>query len=281
MSPLVPGGSRVHCKAVPSTRSADGLPDGTVDQPLGPRVRPSSTGRGGPDARTVEHLHGRMRCRRGRAPSEGEAPPAERLEVLLVALVTLERTRYRARGSRRRHPRHHQVTTRVRSGSIPSPERATERGRRGSQVGHRRAARGWPRDRLPRQPVPADSVTPSWCAVRLGRAVLPRLGCGRGRRIPGFTARVTPSRLSSGQEPRRRPPAARCVSRSVITANSSGPEMSGGASCTTGRTRSSMRAMSPSSRNRGPRKPRSSASDSSRVNVSIVAASFTSSSAQK
>jgi hypothetical protein len=55
------------------------------------------------------------------------------------------------------------------------------------------------------------------------------------------------------------------VRRSVITANSSGPEMSGGASCTTGRTRSSMRAMR-LSRNRG-RGSRSRASDSSRENV--------------
>ena len=56
-----------------------------------------------------------------------------------------------------------------------------------------------------------------------------------------------------GQGTKRSPASCSAVcSRSVMTANSSGPAISGGASCTTGRTRSSMRAMSPSSRNRGP-----------------------------
>ena len=55
-----------------------------------------------------------------------------------------------------------------------------------------------------------------------------------------------------------------------MMSNSAGPAIRGGASCTTGCTRSSTRAMSPSSSNFGTRKPRNRASVSSRVNGSWV-----------
>ena len=62
-----------------------------------------------------------------------------------------------------------------------------------------------------------------------------------------------------------------------ISSNCSGPQMSGGASWTTGSPRSSHRQGSPASNTAWERKPRSSRSDSSSVNVSRVTLSLTSS----
>jgi hypothetical protein len=59
--------------------------------------------------------------------------------------------------------------------------------------------------------------------------------------------------------------------------NSSGPQVSGGASCTTGSPRSSARQISPASYRAPDRKPRNSRSASSSSKVSLVSLSLTNS----
>ena len=187
-----------------------------------------------------------MRCRRGRAPSglkrrrQNDSKSSWSRSSPSNGLVSCSR-------SRRRHPRHHQVT-RVGSGSIPPPERARNAGTRFSGWSQKACARvaarpaspttGPRRLSHPRVGVPSASAVP--CS--------PDSGAAEADGSPVSRLGSRPSRIFRRHGRNRAPASCSAVcSRSVITANSSGPEMSGGASCTTGRTRSSVRAMRPSS----------------------------------